>query len=196
MRFIALLLLAANLCGCAADPPPCPSAPIPWNNVVYLVQHGWHTDIAVPSQELRGNITGGDFGNAEQPILGVPADVSTRHPPVVSWSVFPVSPWAPRSFYQGIIRCLSGIFPGACFFSCLGTGARGRRLRGRRALRSGISLVQNGSMTERREVDQRFLLFRRAFRRLVFVSPIYIIKENISNMESTASICSTQIGID
>jgi hypothetical protein len=25
--------------------------------VVYLVQHGWHTDIAVPSQELRGDIT-------------------------------------------------------------------------------------------------------------------------------------------
>jgi uncharacterized protein (TIGR02117 family) len=57
LRSIALLLLTANLCACAATPPACLTAPIPQRNVVYLVKHGWHTDIAIPSPELRGNMT-------------------------------------------------------------------------------------------------------------------------------------------
>lgn len=57
MRLIVCLLLAATLGGCAANPSPCLATPIPPNNVVYLVKHGWHTDIAIPSHELRGNMT-------------------------------------------------------------------------------------------------------------------------------------------
>ncbi len=30
---------------------------MPRKDVVYLVKHGWHTDIAIPSPELRGNMT-------------------------------------------------------------------------------------------------------------------------------------------
>jgi uncharacterized protein (TIGR02117 family) len=56
-RFIFLLLLAANLCACAASPAPCLATPIPQTDVVYLVRHGWHTDLAIPSRELRGNMT-------------------------------------------------------------------------------------------------------------------------------------------
>jgi uncharacterized protein (TIGR02117 family) len=52
-----LLLVTANLGACAAHPPPCVSATIPPDNVVYLMKHGWHTDIAIPSDELRGNMT-------------------------------------------------------------------------------------------------------------------------------------------
>jgi uncharacterized protein (TIGR02117 family) len=50
-------LLAAGLCGCATAPPPCVPVPVPRGDVVYLVRHGWHTDIAIPSDELRGNMT-------------------------------------------------------------------------------------------------------------------------------------------
>ena len=57
IRLSAMLLLAANLCACAAKPPPCVSTQVPQNNVVYLVKHGWHTDIAIPADELRGNMT-------------------------------------------------------------------------------------------------------------------------------------------
>jgi uncharacterized protein (TIGR02117 family) len=56
-RFAVFLLLAADLCGCAANPPPCLAGSVPQNGVVYLVKHGWHTDIAIPADELRGNMT-------------------------------------------------------------------------------------------------------------------------------------------
>jgi hypothetical protein len=57
LRFIAGMLVTANLGGCVAEPPPCVSTPTPPNDVVYVVKHGWHTDIAIPSHELRGNMT-------------------------------------------------------------------------------------------------------------------------------------------
>jgi hypothetical protein len=30
---------------------------VPQNDVVYLIQHGWHTDLAIPSRELHGKMT-------------------------------------------------------------------------------------------------------------------------------------------
>ena len=57
IRFIIWLFLTANLCACATNLPPCVSAPAPPSNAVYLVKHGWHTDIAIPADELRGNMT-------------------------------------------------------------------------------------------------------------------------------------------
>jgi Protein of unknown function (DUF2459) len=56
-RWGPLWLVLAPLCGCAAKPPPCSSTPLPRHDVVYVVRHGWHTDIAIPSDELRGNMT-------------------------------------------------------------------------------------------------------------------------------------------
>ncbi len=57
MRWFAMLLATAALSACAATPPPCVSATTPPANVVYLMKHGWHTDLAIPSAELRGNMT-------------------------------------------------------------------------------------------------------------------------------------------
>jgi hypothetical protein len=56
-RLTVFLLLAVSLCGCAAAPRACVPVPVPRDDVVYLVRHGWHTDIAIPSDELRGNMT-------------------------------------------------------------------------------------------------------------------------------------------
>jgi hypothetical protein len=51
------LLLLVGLGGCAGAPPPCAPAPVPQADIVYVVRHGWHTDLAIPSRVLRGNMT-------------------------------------------------------------------------------------------------------------------------------------------
>ena len=48
----ALLMLG----GCAADPPVCPAAAAPPGSV-YLISHGWHTDLALPMDGLTGGLT-------------------------------------------------------------------------------------------------------------------------------------------
>jgi hypothetical protein len=56
-RRVALaVLLLAGLGGCADTTPACVPAAVPQNDVVYLIQHGWHTDLAIPSHELRGKM--------------------------------------------------------------------------------------------------------------------------------------------
>src|SRR5271167_3095929 len=57
-RRVALaVLLLAGLSGCADAPPPaCVAETVPQNDVVYLIQHGWHTDLAIPSRELHGKM--------------------------------------------------------------------------------------------------------------------------------------------
>jgi hypothetical protein len=54
-QFAALLLLI-GFGGCASTPPACRPRPAPPTDAVYLVQHGWHTDLAIPSRVLRGNM--------------------------------------------------------------------------------------------------------------------------------------------
>jgi hypothetical protein len=34
----------------------CTPAPLPQGDAVYLVQHGWHTDLAIPADALRGGM--------------------------------------------------------------------------------------------------------------------------------------------
>jgi hypothetical protein len=53
-RLLLAPLLIGALAGCATTPPaPCVGAP-PSTDVVYIVDHGWHTDIGVPASELSG----------------------------------------------------------------------------------------------------------------------------------------------
>ncbi len=57
-RQVALaVLLLIGLGGCADTPPACVPEAVPQKDVVYLIQHGWHTDLAIPSRELRGKMT-------------------------------------------------------------------------------------------------------------------------------------------
>lgn len=52
----ALALLAVG--GCAGHAlPTCLPRPVPDDDVVYLVEHGWHTDLAIPAHSLRGRLT-------------------------------------------------------------------------------------------------------------------------------------------
>ena len=51
---LALLLLLTR---CAPTPPPCALQPIPADDVVYVVSHGWHTDLGIPAAVLRGPMT-------------------------------------------------------------------------------------------------------------------------------------------
>src|ERR1700747_3132593 len=55
-RLALAVLLLAGLGGCAETPPACVPEAVPRNDVVYLIQHGWHTDLAIPSYELRGKM--------------------------------------------------------------------------------------------------------------------------------------------
>ncbi len=53
--FLAPLLMGA-LAGCATPPAArCATTP-PSEDVVYVVDHGWHTDIGVPASELSGPV--------------------------------------------------------------------------------------------------------------------------------------------
>jgi len=53
-RLLLVPLLVGALAGCATPPPPpCGGAPLS-RDVVYIVDHGWHTDIGVPASELSG----------------------------------------------------------------------------------------------------------------------------------------------
>lgn len=49
---IAALFLAAALTSCAAPPPPQPAAAAAPTVTVYVIDRGWHTDIALPEDEL------------------------------------------------------------------------------------------------------------------------------------------------
>jgi hypothetical protein len=51
------IALLTGLGGCGARPAACVPQPAPRTDVVYLIDHGWHTDIAIPSGELRGKMT-------------------------------------------------------------------------------------------------------------------------------------------
>lgn len=55
LRLLVLFLLAA-LGGCADTPPECGAEAMPPDDAVWLVAHGWHTDLAIPAAELRGNM--------------------------------------------------------------------------------------------------------------------------------------------
>src|ERR1700740_2538547 len=55
-RLAVAVLLLAGLRGGEEPPPACVPAAAPQNDVVYLIQHGWHTDLAIPSYELRGKM--------------------------------------------------------------------------------------------------------------------------------------------
>jgi hypothetical protein len=53
-RLLLAPLVVGALAGCAATPAvPCGGAP-PSRDVVYIIDHGWHTDIGVPASELSG----------------------------------------------------------------------------------------------------------------------------------------------
>lgn len=44
--------------GCASRAlPACVPQPVPDDDVVYLVEHGWHTDLAIPAHSMRGRLT-------------------------------------------------------------------------------------------------------------------------------------------
>jgi hypothetical protein len=51
------VFLLTGLAGCGEKPAACVPEPVPRTDVVYLIEHGWHTDIAIPSGELRGRMT-------------------------------------------------------------------------------------------------------------------------------------------
>ncbi|HTR16042.1 MAG TPA: DUF2459 domain-containing protein [Acetobacteraceae bacterium] len=55
-RLFLVLLLVVGVGGCAGAPPPCSSGPAPRGEEIYLVDHGWHVDLAIPSPMLRGNM--------------------------------------------------------------------------------------------------------------------------------------------
>jgi Protein of unknown function (DUF2459) len=57
-RGLLALLLVVGLAGCADDPALIACAPnaVPQGDVVYVVKHGWHTDLAIPSDVLRGDM--------------------------------------------------------------------------------------------------------------------------------------------
>ncbi len=55
MRRLTLLLAALSLAGCAGAPV-CGGA-APGRDVVYVVDHGWHTDVGIPARELSGGAT-------------------------------------------------------------------------------------------------------------------------------------------
>ncbi len=56
MRVWAAPSLAAFLQACATPLPAC-VATAPAADVVYVVSHGWHTDLGLPEGELRGGLT-------------------------------------------------------------------------------------------------------------------------------------------
>jgi hypothetical protein len=51
------ILLMLSPAGCAKAPPACVEEPASQADVVFVLQHGWHTDLAIPTQVLRGNMT-------------------------------------------------------------------------------------------------------------------------------------------
>jgi Protein of unknown function (DUF2459) len=59
---LPVLMLMLGLSGCGEAVPGCPpdAAPragtVPHSDTVYVLQHGWHTDLAIPSQALRGDM--------------------------------------------------------------------------------------------------------------------------------------------
>ncbi len=55
LRLLVLFLLAA-LGGCADAPPECGAGDMPPADAVWLVAHGWHTDLAIPASVLRGKM--------------------------------------------------------------------------------------------------------------------------------------------
>lgn len=50
----ALLMLGDCAANSAADVPACPAAAPPGS--IYLISHGWHTDLALPTTELTGGL--------------------------------------------------------------------------------------------------------------------------------------------
>lgn len=48
------VLLAAAGCAAAPSVPACVARPVPDADIVYLVAHGWHTDLAIPARSLHG----------------------------------------------------------------------------------------------------------------------------------------------
>jgi hypothetical protein len=52
--FAALLLL--GLGGCGETIPACVPEAVPQTDTVLILQHGWHTDLAIPSHVLRGRM--------------------------------------------------------------------------------------------------------------------------------------------
>jgi Protein of unknown function (DUF2459) len=50
------VLLTLPLCGCEPGLPACEPASAAPNDVVFVVEHGWHTDLAIPAEALRGNM--------------------------------------------------------------------------------------------------------------------------------------------
>ncbi|MCB4823178.1 DUF2459 domain-containing protein [Roseicella aerolata] len=54
----AMALALAALAGCAAPPPPLPCATAPEGPLAWVVDHGWHTDIALRTADLAGPLAG------------------------------------------------------------------------------------------------------------------------------------------
>lgn len=50
---VFLWLTAGSLGGCVSAPQP-PEVPVAGNAVIYVVGRGWHTDIALPVDEVPG----------------------------------------------------------------------------------------------------------------------------------------------
>ena len=50
--------MLALLSGCATPPAACLDRPFPAGDAVWVVDHGWHTDLAIPTGSLRGRMTG------------------------------------------------------------------------------------------------------------------------------------------
>jgi hypothetical protein len=54
--FAALLMLLLGLGGCGEATPACVPEAVPQTDTVFILQHGWHTDLAIPSHVLRGGM--------------------------------------------------------------------------------------------------------------------------------------------
>ena len=55
MRRLSFLLITLALAACATEP--APDCPVPkGKDAVYIVEHGWHTEIGIPATELRGGM--------------------------------------------------------------------------------------------------------------------------------------------
>jgi uncharacterized protein (TIGR02117 family) len=52
LRRAAAVLLAVSLAGCAAQPPAAPIAAAPRTETIWVVERGWHTDIAIDAATL------------------------------------------------------------------------------------------------------------------------------------------------